>query len=964
MQGEAQLKVATVLDEAFAGVQIGDFVIAAAADIHVGTRASDPPPAPACVFRASYTEFNAPVRALGGLAGNLVTASVQPVDAQIDVAGTLMSDANVTCALLTSDEVAAPSVRIGDVQLVGGAPGLRLRTADGAADSGITVSHLLTDRVIVSTVAPLDPVAGVLHTGSERFLSDLRAEAGFTSTTGATLGDGALATCTFDAPEGQMVHADQQPAALSFRSARLLEAHGDAGVQVSCGERVGAWDVAYVNQCAGGVAAGPGVTRARAHVLARADGGGSVTESALAASDDGTLAAVRVDNGAFARPAPLRAGALQLRADDGQGADMSVRSGDGQISVSRTLAAPGLLVADDAGQHASIVHAADRLVVDTVIDVPGLDIGTCAVRPTVAGGLDVDRQLNCPGLRVVEEADRWFEMRADATTSAVRVDVQSGASCYLLPTATALELSPPALRLKYEAGGTTGYVELEGSSQGLQLNTDRITLGGGAGIAAHDAERVELVNCASLALGDRAVLDVGTPDTLAVSSRTLAIGPDSERVEATVESRSCLLLGPDDACSVRAAAKITLQAADAVVFRMRDGADEWRDYALASRADGALTLNGQDLEALPRDSLAGAHDGGAAGPWWRSVTGVQARFPAAAGSPTELPRLLDFQFYDGAARGSSLTYTNGFAGYAIDYVLPLPAVLRRAEVPPLDSRRFDARPAAWRVYGTSGLPTGTSVWEELGRGGVQDNIECATVNAYDAYRVAVNSITAGERIETTGVRLWTLAPAQNVPAQHSFTGRHLVVPFDGDLAPFRPGMVVVVDPDNVGLDSIAEGGFKERGSAAAITVDSALPFVALSRRPRDPTVYGVVSGITRNRWYTAAHDWRLQVNGLGEGAVLVCDEAGPISAGDLLCTATEPGHAMRQEDDIVRSCTLGKATMACSFLPPDVPVQEAVRTSAGGVAWARRGGKAPLYTCTLLPSGGQSALLACVYLCS
>jgi hypothetical protein len=53
---------------------------------------------------------------------------------------------------------------------------------------------------------------------------------------------------------------------------------------------------------------------------------------------------------------------------------------------------------------------------------------------------------------------------------------------------------------------------------------------------------------------------------------------------------------------------------------------------------------------------------------------------------------------------------------------------------------------------------------------------------------------------------------------------------------------------------------------------------------------------------------RARVNGLGEGAVWVCDENGAVEAGDLLCSASTPGYAMKQdvEADIVRSYTSQK----------------------------------------------------------
>jgi hypothetical protein len=68
---------------------------------------------------------------------------------------------------------------------------------------------------------------------------------------------------------------------------------------------------------------------------------------------------------------------------------------------------------------------------------------------------------------------------------------------------------------------------------------------------------------------------------------------------------------------------------------------------------------------------------------------------------------------------------------------------------------------------------------------------------------------------------------------------------------------------------------------------------------------------------------------LGEGALWICDENGPIESGDLLCSASVPGYAMRQDDDIVRSYTVAKATMSCNFSPVDVPVQTLTQDTNG-----------------------------------
>ena len=58
---------------------------------------------------------------------------------------------------------------------------------------------------------------------------------------------------------------------------------------------------------------------------------------------------------------------------------------------------------------------------------------------------------------------------------------------------------------------------------------------------------------------------------------------------------------------------------------------------------------------------------------------------------------------------------------------------------------------------------------------------------------------------------------------------------------------------------------------------------------------------------------RLFINSIGEGGIKVCNEGGNIENGDLLCSSSKTGLAMKQEDDLVRNYTIGKATMDYNF---------------------------------------------------
>lgn len=101
----------------------------------------------------------------------------------------------------------------------------------------------------------------------------------------------------------------------------------------------------------------------------------------------------------------------------------------------------------------------------------------------------------------------------------------------------------------------------------------------------------------------------------------------------------------------------------------------------------------------------------------------------------------------------------------------------------------------------------------------------------------------------------------------------------------------------------------------AITIDDAQPIVQLSRKRKDKRAYGIVT-------YRKTSDYggRICVNGIGEGGIWVVNTNGNLENGDYLQTSNEIGYAERQAfeangdaDDIMRSYTIAKIIMDCSF---------------------------------------------------
>lgn len=159
-----------------------------------------------------------------------------------------------------------------------------------------------------------------------------------------------------------------------------------------------------------------------------------------------------------------------------------------------------------------------------------------------------------------------------------------------------------------------------------------------------------------------------------------------------------------------------------------------------------------------------------------------------------------------------------------------------------------------------------------------------------------------------------------VPSVLNFTAQHRCVlqtsGYDGILL---PGTLLIATGSYRGLDGLTHP-----------SIDESIPIVTFSSDVRDPRVFGVLSSyeskpINDRRVFRMGslgfsiptsdprHMCRVIVNSGGEGGVRACDANGKIKNGDLLVSSPIPGVAMRQGDDIVRSCTIAKATCDCDF---------------------------------------------------
>ena len=183
----------------------------------------------------------------------------------------------------------------------------------------------------------------------------------------------------------------------------------------------------------------------------------------------------------------------------------------------------------------------------------------------------------------------------------------------------------------------------------------------------------------------------------------------------------------------------------------------------------------------------------------------------------------------------------------------------------------------------------------------------------------------------------------------NFTGQHRCCSQDPDIianVDSYVGMVVIstgvfdsIVPDPIGSTSPLQDHFvngvnvkkevdqihEPEMSTDQVSINEAQPIVALSTTKNDKRVYGVISTceegdertFTVGSYSTSVNGKivkrRLFINSLGEGGILVCNQHGDIENGDLLCSSDVTGIAMKQDDDLFRSCTIAKATQDYTF---------------------------------------------------
>lgn len=136
----------------------------------------------------------------------------------------------------------------------------------------------------------------------------------------------------------------------------------------------------------------------------------------------------------------------------------------------------------------------------------------------------------------------------------------------------------------------------------------------------------------------------------------------------------------------------------------------------------------------------------------------------------------------------------------------------------------------------------------------------------------------------------------------AFTGSHevkLSVDFPKNV---KKGMVVSVTGD-------VEMRKDKNGE---ISISSTMPTIKLSDKENDKAVFGVFGGefsLSEDHWYEEKDSEKFAaINAVGEGRAFVTNTNGDIEAGDYITTSSIPGYGQKQDDDLLHSYTLGKAT--------------------------------------------------------
>lgn len=157
---------------------------------------------------------------------------------------------------------------------------------------------------------------------------------------------------------------------------------------------------------------------------------------------------------------------------------------------------------------------------------------------------------------------------------------------------------------------------------------------------------------------------------------------------------------------------------------------------------------------------------------------------------------------------------------------------------------------------------------------------------------------------------------------NTFTGQHRNSVKGVNPTNIETYVGLIVSADN--NENIKFNGGVERG-LEAITINETIPYVSVTTKSYDKQVFGVVSGSedpesrqdtygrVTSRFIKEDGDDRIFINSLGEGAMWISNQNGPLESGDYVTSSDIPGYGMKQDSEFLANYTVAKITMNCDF---------------------------------------------------
>tara|TARA_B110001452_G_scaffold63483_1_gene50243 strand:- start:136 stop:2625 length:2490 start_codon:yes stop_codon:yes gene_type:complete len=93
------------------------------------------------------------------------------------------------------------------------------------------------------------------------------------------------------------------------------------------------------------------------------------------------------------------------------------------------------------------------------------------------------------------------------------------------------------------------------------------------------------------------------------------------------------------------------------------------------------------------------------------------------------------------------------------------------------------------------------------------------------------------------------------------------------------------------------------------------PTLTLSKVEKDKRCYGIILGKTKSI------DSETIVQRSGDGRMWVINTQGNLESGDLITSSAVSGYGSKQDDDLLRSCTIAKITQDCDFTQKYIPIK-------------------------------------------